>query len=261
MSNKSLWIISLVISCLLFLATLTIVARYHAYYNPYYGFVVSPSKLNQFLSNYIAQLSRQGIKVNIIPTGFYIQSFKFVDSDTVYLSGYIWQKFPASTNPKNTDFLFPEAIGLKLSHPYRSTDRGVVTLGWYFETQIIKSFLYDKFPLDNKLIWIRLWPEGNNYTILIPDYSSYDLKRNPIVYGIDPEIVMRGYYLERTFFDYKLLEYETNFGLKHLPHNFSLELYFNVLVKRYVLTELITKLLPLFVALGFTFALLFTYHI
>lgn len=258
-SSKILWIASLATSFLLLSSIIFIIVRYSNLYNPYSDFVTVREKVPQFLNNYLNEITKNGQSYNLIPTGIYIQSFRFIDPDTVFMSGYIWQKFPTHMAPTKPNFILPEAVDFKTTDAYQSVDGNILTQGWYFEGKIIKNFIYDKYPMDIKRIWVRIWPaNGNSNTILVPDFSSYSRNAKDTIFGLDSQIVLRDFTLQETFFDYKLIRYETNFGLKYSPQDSkSLELYFNIIAKRKILSAFITKLLPLMIVLGFTFALLF----
>ena len=79
------------------------------------------------------------------------------------------------------------------------------------------------------------------------------------MFGIEDSIVLGTWDLERTFFDYKLSSYDTNFGIPgYIGQQGFPELHYNIVVKRKFENAFILYLLPLFLVAALLFAALMT---
>ncbi len=224
------------------------------------GKVATPKMFSTYLIDYYTRYPLpKGEIVYYVPTGIFVESFKFVTSSTVNISGYVWQKYNGFLLKYVVPgIVFPEATHVKISPAYNIKHGDITTIGWYFEGDFTKNFNYTKYPLDQKIIWLRIWPSDFNQDImLVPDFSSYAPLEKDKKFGINADIVLQGYVLIESFFGYKVVPYDTNFGITgYSPQDNYLEYYFNIVVKRNVLNTLVSYLLPLVVVVAFVFILL-----
>lgn len=262
-----LWSISFILTGVFFI--LTFVHVYKTNYT-FYPTVMGEVHTQKDFSNYLASYYKEyplktGRPIYYIPTGIFIESFKFIDNNTVSVSGYVWQKYKnAFLKILDPGIVFPEANKIKLHEAYKYNTEGkdgATTIGWYFEANFAENFDYKKYPLDLKLIALRMWPadfKNDKNIILTPDFGSYISTLPDSKFGVNPEIVSQGYSLIETFFNYKKTNYDTNFGVSKdiVGQENYLEFYYNIALKRNVLNTLITYLLPLFVVVIFSFILL-----
>ena len=108
------------------------------------------------------------------------------------------------------------------------------TVGWYFDTVLRQHFDYTKYPLDHKTIWIRAIPaDFSSIMVLLPDLDSYVATGYDDSFGVSKDIVLTSWILTETYFDYKLEEYDTTFGLgdDHMRSEHP-ELSFNIVIER-----------------------------
>lgn len=225
-------------------------------------------------------------KDNFIPTGIFIQSLSFINSNDVNVVGYIWQKYTKDSIPGMDDvmdfisgdvilssesmispspgFIFPEQVdsGSNIRPELAFTkDAGEhVVLGWYFETTLRQKFNYKKYPFDHKTVWIRIWPHNfSDRNYLVPWLDSYDSTGYAVAFGLDKNIVLGNWEIEETFYDYKVNEYDTGFGLVDRAEYSSYpELYFNIVLKRKFFNSVIIDVVPMLTVCTILFSVLMT---
>lgn len=194
-----------------------------------------------------------------IPTGLFIQSIEFQSSNNVLITGYVWQRVP--TGKITPGIIFPEAIsGSELKQVYSSRIDDDTLTGWYFETEFRQPFDYSRYPLDNKNVWIRLW-HGHfaENVILVPDLSSYDTLAAELTPGIESTIVLSGWNLKASGFQYVKHSYNSSFGFPMSPQHGNVpELYYTVKLERNFIDAFVTNLVPLIVVSIMLFAILLT---
>jgi hypothetical protein len=187
-----------------------------------------------------------------ISTGVFIQSLEFQDANNVFVKGYIWQKYDNKI-PQNVSqgFILPEAVDPKVTEIYRQKDQNFEVIGWYFEAKLRENFDYSKYPFDAKDVWIRLWHKDfYKNTILVPDFDAYDLMVPTSLPGLEEDFVLPGWNLESSFFQYRLNNYNANFGINNYigQDNFP-ELYFTVILQRDFITIFISNMMIIIVVL------------
>ncbi len=179
-----------------------------------------------------------------IPTGIFLNSLQFLKSHDIYITGYIWQKAPSNTNI-TAGITFPEATNIEMEEVSNSKN---VTM-WNFKATIRKSFDYSKYPFDSENVGIRLWNKDlDQKVILTPDLDSYNVIQPDLKPGLDKDLFLEGYEIQKSYFTYKLNSYTTNLGIREGESNQTSELYFNVDVKRNFKNVLLSDLPPLIIA-------------
>ena len=229
-----------------------------------------------------------------IPTGVYIQSLVFSSSSNVNMTGYIWQKYPYDY-PYKRGFDFPEQVSsgdtiVRLDYcsgsceepniVNRATDVDIDSgsddyqlMGWYFDVSVRESFDYTKYPLDYHTIWLRLWPKeiaNDHKVLLVPDFDAYLSKaveeaeiesQFPAPFGLDEGLVQGEWEVDTSFFGYREIPYDTNFGFGRASMDTKTdyrEFHFNLGVKRKFLNAFIINLVPLFVVALLLFSAVMT---
>lgn len=191
--------------------------------------------------------------VMLIPTGIEIQSAEFKGPYTIQLSGYVWQKY-ADTLPADLDrgVVLPEAESFTFTQVYKTHQGNEELIGWVFKATVREQFDYSAYPLDRQQLWVRLWHvdfERNAY--LVPDIAGYPTLSPSSLPGLDPGLVLENWLIEQSYFSFRTVQYDTNFGIAgyqgDLPQP---ELYFNVSLKRNLLGVIMARLLaPLVILL------------
>jgi hypothetical protein len=254
LSTRSLWLASvtlvlLVIGEIFFVWFLAL--KYHYYYRPNTVKVDDVSVLRGFLEDQGEKAKkRHETEPVFIRTGVFLQSLEFENANNVKLTGYIWQKFDGKTPDNIADgFILPEAVSATIERAYSREVNGVRTVGWHFEAVLRQSFEYFKYPLDNKDVWIRIWPRDfDQNVILIPDLSAYTQTDPNTLPGVERDFVIPGWRMTQSFFSFVPNSYNTDFGIDNYTgqENFP-ELYFSVIITRDFLNPFVANLLPFIV--------------
>ena len=236
-------------------------------YRPNEGQLTSDENTKTYLRVKFAETDRP--LPELIPTGVFIQSLRFNNSNEVNITGYLWQRYPGSVDPDTCEeenicgFVFPEAVDTGSNiiprREYVRRTRDETVIGWYFESTLRQQFKYDRYPLDHKTVWIRMWHKNfESSYLLIPDLGAYKGTGVTNKFGYDQEIVLGNWVIDDTFFDFKWFHYDTNFGLapKYADRPSNPELYFNVVIRRNFLNTFVVHLVPLLTVAILLFSML-----
>ena len=221
--------------------------KYQDYYRPKAITIDDESVLRGFLEDQDEQAKKHHEAAPIfIRTGVFVQSLEFESANNVKLTGYIWQKFDKQMQGVAEGFILPEAVSETIAEAYRREANGVRTVGWHFEAVLRQSFDYFKYPLDNKDVWIRIWPrEFDKNVIPIPDLGAYDQTDPNTLPGVERDFVIPGWRLIRSFFSLYPNSYNTNFGIANYIGQADFpELYYTILIQREFMSPFIANLLP-----------------
>jgi len=209
----------------------------HNSYSPNTNQLDTNTKVEEFLKENSPQtdgLNSQLLKKSSI--GMFVESLKFISANDIEVSGHIWQKI-YSKDKKDIEpgLIFVDAIGdTTFDKRYTKTYDDFELHGWYFESNIRQSFKYSDYPIDHKTIWIKIKPKGfNQDQIFVPDLDSYKTTALGDSFGISKDILLLGWELNESFFDYMITDYDTNFGLHNAKNNIELPiLAFNIVLNR-----------------------------
>ncbi|MDJ0697675.1 hypothetical protein [Mastigocoleus sp. MO_188.B34] len=249
--NKLLWKISNVCSLILAASIVSVWCLVEARYDPNIGQLTNKQQIDQYLQS-------KNIDPNkTIPTGIFIQSLMFTSSSNVNLTGYVWQRYKDDDRLIEEDdkcnIIFPEAVesgsNVDLRVAYEKQIGQTLIVGCYFEVTLRQRFNYSKYPLDHKTVWVRMWNRKfNSDRILVPDLSAYRATREEDAFGYDREIVLSGWKIKETFFNYRDFDYDTNFGMGYkIPERGKPELFFNIVIKRKFLNGFLIHVVPIIV--------------
>ncbi len=195
-----------------------------------------------------------------IPTGIYVDSLKFEGPNDVYLSGYIWQEFSAESLVKHRPgIVFPNSVGsTTMDEAYNITTDGNTVIGWYFEANLRQPFSYENYPIDHKTVWIKLLPKDFHSNVtLVPSLKSYDSTSQFSIFGISKDIVLAGWDINETFFDYMPLSFDTDFGLHdNHPRTNLPELTYHIVIERDFISAFMINITLLIVSLALLYSLI-----
>ena len=256
--TQSLWIAS--ISTALLLITGIGLIWYsslsgESYHNADTVEIDNPTGLQSFLDEYTQIAKQLGQTVPIyIPTGILLQTLNFEEANNIFVSGYIWQKYPSGENSQIAQgFRMPDAITAtdlgRWTEIYHHQDGEEEVIIWYFEVTLRQRFDYSRYPFDSKKIRLRLLPqEISQNTLLVPDLASYSRWLPLEKPGLDRNLLLPGWKIRRSFFEYQFKIYETNFGLSDFSTEIRVpELYFNLVTTRNFITVFISNFMPILI--------------
>ncbi|MEL7115120.1 MAG: hypothetical protein AAGP08_05930 [Pseudomonadota bacterium] len=206
-----------------------------------------------------------------LPTGIFVSSLAFSDAHDVDITGRIWQRIPAGAPlPEGAapGILFPDAVSkhddnlvpLYEDVPLADGSRLYV---WVFQVTLREFFVYDDYPLDGKLVWIRLWTNDLMDRVqLVPDLTSYASAEPQDLIGVSDQLVGGEWSKLASYFSYDQVTYRTTFGrvpaAEASPGPARPELLFNVMLRRDFTDAFVVNLVPLFVTFGLLFGLMIT---
>ena len=197
-----------------------------------------------------------------IPTGLFIQSFDFTDSNDVNITGFIWEKYPLGMEEVRKGVFFPEQVYsqdtiIEKMYEFEDKSRGHVLIGWYFDVTVRQYFDYSRYPLDVHSVWLRIWSKDfihDDSLLHVPDFGAYDLvdrtdksKGLPKRFGLDEDIVPGGWVVDETFFNCKNIRYDTDFGFDTDEDQLYKELHFHIGIRRKFTNAFIINLVPLLI--------------
>jgi hypothetical protein len=178
-----------------------------------------------------------------IPTGVVIHALEFKGPYTVQVAGYVWQKYADNLPPVDKGVVFPEAETTVLTKIYETHQGNETLIGWNFKTALREQFNYAQYPLDRQQIWLQMWHvDFEKDVYLEPDVDAYTTLEPSALPGLDPELILENWQFERSYFSYRLKRYNANFGIQgYVADAPQPELYFNVSIKRFMLSALIAR--------------------
>lgn len=178
-----------------------------------------------------------------IPTGVVIQSLEFKGPYTIQVAGYVWQRYADNLPELAKGVVFPEADTTIFTQVYHAQQSGETLIGWSFKTTLREQFEYARYPLDRQEIRLRMWHvEFSKDVYLEPDVEGYKSLEPDTKPGLDPGVVLENWEIDRSFFSYRLNRYNTNFGIQgYIADIPQPELYFNISIKRLILSPLVAR--------------------
>src|SRR5215212_9808087 len=247
--RRRLWIVSALISlaCLIVLGGMWIDA-YTAPPTPDPADTVltTPEEVTDYLDAYVPAPDPGDEAPVFIPTGLYLESVEFKGPYDLLVTGYIWQRY-ADDLPQDLDkgFVLPEAQNIRTSQVYRARQGNEELIGWSFQATLRQQFDYHRYPLGRHQIWLQLWHtdfERNVY--LAPDLEAYTSLDPAALPGVDPDLVLENWNIEQSFFSYRANSYNENFGIQgYEADQLQPELYYNISIKRHLLSALISRII------------------
>jgi hypothetical protein len=215
--------------------------------NPADTVVTTPEEATRYLETLIPAPKPGEEPLVFIPTGMYIESLKFTGPYNVLVSGYIWQRYANDLPLKDLDkgFVLPEAEYVRSSEVYRAQQGNEELIGWAFQATLREQFDYERYPLDRNQIWLQLWHkdfERNVY--LAPDLGAYTTLDPDTLPGLDSDIVLENWDIQQSFLSYRANRYNANFGIQGYVADIEQpELYYNISIKRDLVSALISRLI------------------
>ena len=217
-----------------------------------------------------------------VKTGVFVQSVEFLSGTNIKMTGIIWQNYTEaqrqSIGDNNIGIILPEADEMNLTEVYKIDRRTTkrehnsatlpdkvlkdnetsLIIGWAFICSLRQEFDYRIYPFDRQSTWLRIRHKKMKQNIVLtPDFSSYQQINPNLKPGVDSDLILPGWSVENSFYNYRKLSQNTNFGISTYAaqKNFP-ELFFNVNFRRDFLGPLVTEFIPILVASILLFALL-----
>ena len=151
-----------------------------------------------------------------VPTGIFLQSFEFLNSNNVEMTGFVWQLWAGDPGSRLCGALFSGggARGLPGRRGLAGREEdGTEQIGWYFSGTFRQNFDYRLYPFDRQDIWLRIWsPEPAEGVMPVPDFDAYrDLTPSTLPNRYPVRLRRMGSL--SSAFSYDLIDYNVDFGV------------------------------------------------
>ena len=165
-----IWTVALVVALLF---TWRVIERSHRWEGHIGTIVTSPQELDAFVDAHADAFAAYDYR---IPTGIFLQSFEFLNTNNVEMAGFVWQSYgPEIPDHVMRGIVLPEAVeeAYRAEEVWRvEQDDGTEEIGWYFSGKFRQNFDYRLYPFDRQDIWLRIWsPEPVEGVIPVPDFE------------------------------------------------------------------------------------------
>lgn len=225
--------------------------------------IYGAANLQKFLANNAKSLG------NALPqqvrTGIFVRTIRFGTSNDVQMSGSMWQRFDSNLKDFTPGFTIPNAETLDAKETYHTKVGDQDVVGWDFKATMREPFAGStKYPFDRAMVRVRIAAKGfYKNIVLTPDLESYQLLVPTSLPGMDKALVLPGWKLISSYFNYSPTNAATNFGVgTTVEQATSQELGFTMIAQRNFLDPFVSSVLPLIVvaALLFTTLIMVSKH-
>ena len=185
-----------------------------------------------------------------VATGLYIDTIEFSNANDVVVTGRVWQKYPKSYP---TDLVKGVQLGhaknVKFTKTATRIENGSEVAQWSFQADLLVQLDYSRYPLEVDQLTMPLLPlDTDQNIVLVPDLDAYRLTTATLLPGLDREVFIPGWKLTESFFLFRTMQKNTNFGIEQ---NFDQQtlptLHFVIGVKRVFIDAFISNLTPLII--------------
>jgi len=263
-SKRSFWILSNIFTmcCIISYVTalkLTIDQPPEVFENS--QLITNQNILNRFMSDQRRRTLDQREEIPLfIPTGIYIHSISFDSSiGGIAINGYLWQRYTLGIHDGiDREIVIPGSDSFELEEPITTRSGNTELVRWGFKATLYQDFDFSKYPFGREYVQTQLrHKQFTRNVILVPDLESYKLM-NPTAWpGLQNDIYLHGWNINKSYFSYRFENYSTSFGLtdyaglKDFP-----ELFFTIEISKRIFGAVVSHALPLAVVTLLLFALL-----
>lgn len=268
-SANALWSASMLVTAV-FVAGILAIWHFHRLYPQLESgddfIVASHSKLDQFEQQIKGEMARRKLEAPLkVPTGILINSVKFTGINETMLSGFVWQKYPLKI-PEGVDpgFVFVDALdpeGVAVNEIYRMESGDKLVIGWNFRVTLRNRFHLLRYPFDNEVVRIKLWPKSLGQGIwLAPDLDDYGFLAPAKKPGLADNILLENWDFRHSFFSFEFESYNASLGDRRAAERRELipSMFFNIGVQRVTVSALVAHGIPILVVAVLLFCVLLT---
>jgi hypothetical protein len=223
--------------------------------------ITNQNILNRFMSDQRQRTLEQREELPLfIPTGIYIQSISFDSSiGGIAINGYLWQHYTLGVHDGiDREIVIPKSDTFELEEPFTTRSGNTELVRWGFKATLYQDFDFSKYPFGREYVQTQLrHKQFTRNIILVPDLESYKLINPSAWPGLQPDIILHGWNINKSYFNYRFENYSTSFGLTDYAGLTDFpELYFTVEISKQIFGAIISHALPLAVVTLLLFALL-----
>jgi hypothetical protein len=216
------------------------------------------------LENFKLEFNRKSAELNCtplyIPTGIFVESLKFSDTNVLSLTGIIWQKYSTRTHKDlSRDVVISGTESFQIDKTFHIQQDDAEFIRWHFKARLYTRLAFSKYPLELEKIGIPLRHRSmKENVVLVPDLEAYRIRNPASLPGLKKNPDLPGWTVKRSFFELGEEKSDTDFGYRQPNasgdfHNLS----FNIVIGKNFLDSFISNLTPLILVALLLFAILF----
>jgi hypothetical protein len=216
------------------------------------------SQLNT-IEAYTAEIKKNSIiSPDFINTGIYITTLHLNAENTLSVDGYLWQRIHKDKKDKK-GFKFIGASYTKLTNHTMEEQDDYIIYRWDFSSTFRYRFDYYFYPFLKSELKIGILSKHIDGSIqLIPDVDSYKILSPIYLPGIDPNVFIAGWDINKSHFSMQDFPFTSSLGdYQGLTHNNVKVMYLNIDVSKRYVTKFITYLTPILIIAIIIFIILF----
>ncbi|MBV7333998.1 cache domain-containing protein [Chloroflexi bacterium TSY] len=265
-TEQSLWRISITFAglCLITIIFIWYLETQYPPQDPNQTVLLSDAIVEAELSQVDAAFEARDLPTPLrVPTGIMLETIGFSSgANENVVSGYIWQKYPIDAPADiQKGFLLTDAVDPqagKVKEVYRTQKGDTEIIGWHFRSSLRQEPSVNKFPLDEATVQVQIWPEAlDDRVVLVPDLDSYSFVAPRQLPGLVDVLVLENWESVRTYFSYRQDKYNAVFGSEEdITRNFTPDLYYNVIIRRLLLSPIVAYTVTILVVASLMFAVL-----
>ncbi|UCE17088.1 MAG: hypothetical protein JSV84_09270 [Gemmatimonadota bacterium] len=223
--------------------------------------ITTQPTLNTLMNKYTEECAGRHTEPPVyIRTGIFLESVRLTGACDVAVSGFIWQTYSDSMHGGLArEFQIGDAQDVKVTEIYRHKEGDEEILRWSFQASLTEGFDDSEYPLNQETISIPLLHKDLNHNVvLVPDLRAYRVTSPTSLPGLEKDILVPGWTVMRSFFNFRKRTYDTDFGVERsvLKENFP-ALALSVVVRRNFLDSFVSCLTPLIVVALLLFSIFF----
>jgi hypothetical protein len=195
----------------------------------------------------------------VVPTGIHIERAVMDANNTIEMSGYVWQHYPAGLDPAiKREIAFVGGRLIHLEPVYGEAlppgpddaqhDRAQrETKRWRFTIAFQQNFDFRNYPIDQEVLTIRMRHAGFDHQVLmVPDLESYRILSPSLLPGLSENVFFPGWEIFKSFFTLEEHTDKTDFGLDtSVTRAAQPDLAFKVHIRRNFINAVVSNLTPL----------------
>lgn len=263
-TKRSFWILSNVftVCCIVgYVSALKLTVDYPPEHTANSQLITNQNILNHFMSDQRHRTLDQREELPLfIPTGLYIQSISFDSSiGGIAINGYLWQRYTLGIHDDiDREIMVPGSDTFELEEPLITRSGNTELVRWGFKATLYQDFDFSRYPFGRENVQVHLrHKQFTRNIILVPDLESYKLINPSAWPGLQPDIYLHGWNINKSYFSYRFENYSTSFGLTDYAGLTDFpELFFTIEISKQIFGAIISHALPLAVVALLLFALL-----
>jgi methyl-accepting chemotaxis protein-like sensor len=220
--------------------------------------IYGTANLQKFLTM-TAKSAASGAPPEQVRTGIFVRTMRLGTANDVLVTGSVWQRYDSKLKEFTPGFTIPNAETLDAKETYHTKSGDQDIVGWDFKANLREPFAGSfKYPFDRAMMRVRIAPKGfYKNIVLTPDLDSYQLLVPTSLPGTDKSLVLPGWSLISSYFNYSPIDTGTSFGMDaSLEQARGQELGFTMIAQRSFLDPFVSSVMPLIVVAALLFGML-----